>query len=193
MTYHVPCPESSPTPSHMHMPSVKTITYVPSMTIFPKQKIFFYKSKSIGQTPIFTCFYQVSRVFVGCEFLGSHCRLRMPSETFTNFHHWIHMSNQEYRVFHPRGYLSLLAIPNTHIFHFLFLLCDRETHFERCPILQSPLSNTKHSVDLPCTHDIPSNTKHNVDLYHALTPMSCDVLCINAMQCHYMYLRLHAQ
>ena len=64
------------------------------------------------------------------------------------------MSNQEYWVFHPMRYLSLLAIPNTHIFHFLFLLCDYETHFGRCPILLSPPSNTKHSVNLPCTHNI---------------------------------------
>ena len=51
-----------------------------------------------------------------------------------------HTSNpsiQEYRVFHPRGYLSLLVIPNTRIFHFLFLLCDRETHFGRCPIYRA--------------------------------------------------------
>ena len=45
----------------------------------------------------------------------------------------------------------------------------------------SPPSNTKHSVDQPCTHDIPLNTKHNVDLYHALTPMSCDVLVHNSI------------
>ena len=103
------------------------------------------------------------------------------------------MSNQEYRVFHPSGYLSFLVIPNTRIFHFLVLLCDRETHFGRCPILSSPPSNTKHRINLSYTHDIPLNTKHSVDLYHALTPMSCDVLCINAMQCHYMYFMLHAQ
>ena len=60
-------------------------------------------------------------------------------------------------------------------FSFPFSLCNRETHFGRCPILLSPQSNTKHSVDLPCTHDIPLNTKHSIDLYHALTPMSCDV------------------
>ena len=120
---------------------------------------------------------------MGCEFPGSHRWLRAPSNTFANFHHWIHMSNQEYQIFYPRGYLSLLAIPNTRIFHFLFLLCDRETHFGRCPILLSPLLNNKHSVDILCTHDIPSNTKHSVDLYHALIPMSCDVSCINAMQC----------
>ena len=86
------------------------------MTIFPKQKLFFYKSKYIEQTPIFTCFDQVPCVFVDSEFPGSHRRLRTPFDTFTNFHRWIHMSNQEYLIFYPIGYLSLLAIPNTHIF-----------------------------------------------------------------------------
>ena len=129
---------------------------------------------------------------MGSEFSGSHCMLCTPSDTFANFHHWIHISNQEYRVFHPRGYLSLLTIPNTRIFHLIFIFCDRETHFGRYPISPSPPSNTKHSVVLPCTNIIPSNTKHSVNLYHALPPMSFDVSCINAMQCHCMYLMLHA-
>ena len=133
VTHPIPFPESSPSPSHMHMPSVKIAIYVLSMTIFPKQKLLFYKSKSIGQTPILTCFYQIPCVYVGSEFLGSHRRLRTPSDTFVNFHCWIHMSNQEYWVFHYMGYLSLLAIPNTHIFHFLFLLCDHETHLDIVP------------------------------------------------------------
>ena len=90
---------------------------------------------------------------------------------------------------------------STHIFQFQ----NRATHFGRCPMLPRPQSNTKHSVDQPCTHNIPSNTKHSVDLYHALTPMSCDVLVHNAMQscnfsfipCYiydecYMYMPTHA-
>ena len=96
VTHPVPCPDSSPTPSYMHMPSVKTVFYVPSMTIFPKQNFLFYKSKSIGQSSISTCFYQVTYVFVGREFSGSHIRIRTPFKTFANFHRWIHMSNQEY-------------------------------------------------------------------------------------------------
>ena len=144
---------------------------------FSNKSLLFYKSNSIRQTLIFTCFYQVPCVFVGSEFPGSHLRLRSPFNTFANFHRLIHMSNQEYRVFHQRGYLSLLALPNTRIFHFLFLLNNRDTHFGCCPILPSP----------------PSNIKHSVDLYHALTPMSCDVPCINVMKCHCMYLMLYAQ
>ena len=118
---------------------------------------------------------------MGSEFPGSHRRLHTPSDTFANFHRLIHMSNQEYRVSHPMGYLSLLAIPNTRIFHFNFLLYNRETHFGHCPILSSPPSNTKHSVDLLCTHDISSNTKHSVDLptmhshpFNAMFPCICN-------------------
>ena len=117
---------------------------------------------------------------------------RLPTLFLTLIAGYICLTNNN-GFFHPSGYLSLLTIPSTCIFYFLFLLCNRETQFGRCPILPSPLSNTKHSVNLPCTHDIPSNTKHSVGLYHALTPMSCDIPCINAMQCHCLYLMLHAQ
>ena len=193
MTHPVPCSESSLTLSRMHMPSVKTVIYVPSMTIFQNKSFLFYKSKSIGQSLISTCFYQVPCVFVGNEFSGSHRGLHMPSDTFANFHRWIHMFNQEYRVFHPSGYLSLLAILNTCIFHFLFFYATVRLILNVVPFYRAHHRNTKHRVNLPCTHDIPSNTKHNVYLYHALTPMSCDVPCINSMQCHCMYLMIHAQ
>ena len=43
------------------------------------------------------------------EFSGSHRRLCTPSYTLTGFHLWTHMYNKKYQVFHPRGYLSLLA------------------------------------------------------------------------------------
>ena len=135
---------------------------------FQNKSFLFYKSKFIGQSPISTCFYQVPCFFVGNEFRGSHRRFRMPSDTFANFHHWIQMSNQEYRVFHLRGYQSLLAIPNTRIFHFIFLLCNRETHFGRCPILSSPPLNTKHSVNLPTMHSHPFN---------AMSPCICNARC----------------
>ena len=91
---------------------------------------------------------------------------------------------------HPRnpGRVSGSSLVNKRIFHFLFLLCNREAHFESCPILPSPPLNTKHNVDRPCTHDIPPNTKHNVDLYHALTPMSCDVCLAYANVMHHCML-----
>ena len=128
---------------------------------------------------------------MGCEFSRSHLRLHTPSDTFANFHRWIHMSNQEYLVFHLMWYLSLLALPNTCIFHFLFLLCNHETHFGRCPISLSPPLNTKHIVNLPRTHDIPSNTKHSVVLYHVLminhrTPNTESISTMHSHPCHEM-------
>ena len=150
---------------------------------FSKTKAFCF----INQNPLdklrYSLVFTKSRVFLWVANLDPRM-LRTPFDTFANFHHWIHMFNQEYWVFHPRGYLSILAIPNTRIFHFLFLLCNRETHFGRCPILPSPPSNTKHNIDLPCTHDIPSNTKHSVDLptmhshpFNAMSPCICNARC----------------
>ena len=81
---------------------------------FSKTKAFCF----INQNPLDKLRYLL--VFTKSRVFWSHRRLRMPSDTFSNFLRWIHMSNQEHRVFHPRGYLSLLAIPNTCTFPFLF-------------------------------------------------------------------------
>ena len=90
------------------------------MTILQNKSFLFYKSKSIGQTSILICFYQLPCVFVGNEFLGSHRRLHTPFDTFTNFHCWKHMSNQEYRVFHPRGGIYPFLLYPTHVFFISF-------------------------------------------------------------------------
>ena len=139
--------------------------------VFTKSRVFLWVANFQGLTAGFVLLPTLSRTFIA----GYICLTKNIG-------------------FFTRGGIYPYLLYPTHVFfHFLFLLCDRETHFGCCPILSSPPSNTKHSVDLPCTHDIPSNTKHSIDLYHALTPMSCDVPCINAMQCHCMYLMLHAQ
>ena len=68
-------------------------------------------------------------------------------------------------------------------------------HQTQCRPTMSSQHTIKHKTQcrsLPCTHNIPSNTKHSVDLYYALIPRSCDVPCINAMQCYCMYLMSHA-
>ena len=55
------------------------------------------------------------------------------------------------------------------------------------------------SLRIICILDVPSNPKHKVDHFHALTPMSCDAPCINAMQVSlhviscYMYTTCHMQ
>ena len=130
--------------------------------VFIKSSVFLWIANFRGLTTGFACLSTLSRTFIAIYICIT----------------------KNIRFFHPRGYLSLLAIPNTRIFHFLFLLCNRETHFGRCPILLSLPSNTKHSVDLPCTHDIPSNTKHSVDLrtmhshpFNVMSPCICNTRC----------------
>ena len=41
---------------------------------------------------------------------------------------------------------------------------------------------SRQCLRIICILGVPSNPKHKVDHFHALTPMSCDALCINAMQ-----------
>ena len=117
------------------------------------------------------------------EFSGSHHRLCMPSDTFVNFHRWIHMFNQEYRVFHPRGYLSLIAIPNTRIFHFLFLYATVRLILGVVPFYrahhQTPNTLSIYHV-LTTYHRTPNtvsiSTMHSHPC-HAMSPCICNARC----------------
>ena len=84
------------------------------MTIFSKTKSFCF----INQNPLdippmsIACVY----AFVGHRFSVSH---RSSSHVFQHFYGLSLtgiMYNGNYRFFHSKGYLSLLVIPNTHIF-----------------------------------------------------------------------------
>ena len=123
--------------------------------VFTKSRVFLWVENFRGLTAGFACLPTLSRTFIE----GYICLTKSTSF----FIRW--------------GIYPYLLYPTHVFFHFLFLLSDCETHFGHCPILQSP----------------PSNTKHSVDLYHELTPMSYDVPFKNAMQCYCMYLMRHAQ
>ena len=73
------------------------------------------------------------------------------------------MYNHIYRVFYSMRYLSLLSITR----HIFSLSCIQ------------PCDSVEHH---PMVLSLPSNTKRSVDPYHALTPMSCNVLV--HMQCN---------
>ena len=74
--------------------------------IISKQKSFVYKPKLIGcYTPNDISYTKLICLFVGSEFLRSHHRLRMPSNTFWTF---IVGVSKPVRVLHPREYLALL-------------------------------------------------------------------------------------
>ena len=108
------------------------------------------------------------------EFPGSHHWLCTPSNTFANFHCWTHMSNQEYRVFHLRGYLSLLDIPNTRIFHFLFLY-----------------ATVRLILDVVQFYRAHNQTPNTVSIYHVLTtyhrtPNTISISTMHSHLCHAM-------
>ena len=118
-THPIPCPESSTTPPHMYMPSVKTKPPFCSINdhFFQNKSFFFYKSKSIGRFPISTCISQVPCVyaFVGHRFPGLH---RRTPRTFTTFlTPPVIMSNLNTRSF--TGGVSTNLLCPTHIF-FIF-------------------------------------------------------------------------
>ena len=159
MTHSVPYPESSPSPSHMHMPSVKTVIYVPSMTIFSKTKAFCF----INQNPLdklrYSLVFTKSHVFLWVvNFWGLTARFtRLPtlSRTF------------------PRGYLSLLAIPNTHILHFFFYATMRLI------------------LDVIPFYQAHHQTPNTMSIYHVLTtyhrtPNTMSISTMNSHPCHAM-------
>ena len=116
MTHPVPCHESSPTPSHMHMPSVKTVIYVPSMTIFPKKAFCF-----INQNPLdklrYSLVFTKSYVFLWVtNFRGLTAGFaRLPTLSRTFIAGYICLTKNT-RFFTRGGIYPLLIYPNTRIF-----------------------------------------------------------------------------
>ena len=122
MTYPISCPESSPTPSHMYILSMKT---KPSFCFINGQ---FFKTKAfcfINQISLDDSRYQLEflkfRVFMhlwAMDFQVYTTGHRTPFQHFYGLSPPMIMSNCEFLVFHPRGDLPQLAMPNTHIFIF---------------------------------------------------------------------------
>ena len=137
------CLEPSLNPSHMHTSCMKNLHF--------QNKIFlFYISNpwTVSENPLYSksmCLLWVT------NFLGFHRRRRTPSNTFVDIHCWMDMFDQEYKPFHLRGCLSLIATTRHIISNRATLRCH--------PFFRARHLNTKHSV-LSC---------------HALTPVSRDV------------------
>ena len=77
------------------------------------------------------------------------------------------MSKPYTRFFTRGGVYPYLLHPFTHV---LFMPCNREFQFGRCPILLSSPSNTKHSVDLTMSSRHTSNTNTVLMIYHGRIP-----------------------
>ena len=92
--------------------------------------------------------YSISMCLLkGIGFLVSHRGLHKPRH-FYGLSLLRTMSDHNWRVFHPRGDLSLLA-DTRHIFSFS---CNRATLLDVVPFIELTQSNTKHNVDLPTMH-----------------------------------------
>ena len=125
VTHPIPCPDSSPTPSHMHMPSVKNRTVI----MFHQWP--FFKTKDfcfINQNPLDGSRYQLAlskfRVFMHLWAMDFRVYTVGRCMSFRHFYYLsplVIMSNHECRVFHHRGeggiYPNLQCL--THIFSFL--------------------------------------------------------------------------
>ena len=87
-------------------------------------------------------------LFVGSGFLVSHSRLRKPKH-FNSLSLSGTMSNHNWRVFHPRGDLSLLT-DTRHIFS---VSCNHATLLDVVPFTE-PTQSTLNAVSIyqPCTH-----------------------------------------
>ena len=123
MTHSVPCPESSPTPSHMHMPSVKTVigvspndlthwTTLQYLFNFIKSHVFLWVVNFRGLTTGFARLSTLSRNFI----TGYIC-----------------LTKNKIWVFHPAGgggggICPILLHPNTYNL-LLLLFYTRETQF----------------------------------------------------------------
>ena len=105
------------------------------------------------------------RLLVGNGFLVSHRKLSKPKH-FYNISPLRTMSNHNWRVFHPRGDLSLLA-DTQHIFSLSFSsivrLCWTLSY-----LTEPTQSNTKRSVDLSTMYSHP---------FHAMSPCICNAIC----------------
>ena len=143
--------------------------WITSNDHFTKQISFVYKQNSFQMIHLNDHFtFKTMCLFVGSEFLVSHhrlCKLKhfyglLPLGT---------MSDHNWRVFHPRAFLSLL-VDTRHIFYFLLYsivrLCWMLSH-----LTEPTQSNSKRGVDSSTMHSHPS-----IAMY----------LCICNAMCHFM-------
>ena len=74
------------------------------------------------------------------------------------------MSDHNWRVFHPRGDLSLL-VDTRHIF---YVSCNRATLLDVVPFIKPTQSNTKRNVNSLIMHSHPFNV---------MSPCICNAIC----------------
>ena len=143
-----------------------THAYATYENLYFQNKIFlFYNSIpwTISEKPLYS---KVMCLLWVKNFPRSHRKHRTHSDTFTNFHRLIHMSDQEYMFFTLGGCLSLLATTR-------HIISNRAT-LGRRPFFRAHHLNTKHSV-LSC-HALTlvlSNVPVHMQCRMSLLVLSC--------------------
>ena len=162
VTHPIPCPESSSTSSHMHMPSAK------NQTVIMFHQWSFFKTKAfcfIHQNPLDGSRYRLAfpmfRVFMhlwAMDFPVYTAGRHMPFQYFYDLSPPVIMSNRECRVFHPRGrgiYPNLLC--PTHIF-FIFKTVRLMLDVVPCYRAYHRTLNTVSINHVPTTYHRTPNT-----------------------------------
>ena len=174
VTHPVPFPESSPTLSHMHMPSVKTVIYVPSMTIFQNNFFCF-----INQNPLDNLRYQLVftkfRVFLCvANFWGLTAGFaRLPTLLQTFIAGYICLTKNT--GFFTRGGIYPFLLYPTHVFFIFFFF------YETVRII----------LDVVPFYQAHHRTPNTVSIYHVLTtyhqtPNTVSISTIHSHPCHAM-------
>ena len=122
--------------------------------------------------------FKIHAPFVGSKILVSHRGLRKPRH-FYDLSPLGTMSDHNWRVFHSRGDLSLLA----DTWHIFSVSCNHATLLDAVLFTEPTKSNTKHSVDLPTMHSHPTQCDAPV---HIQCKMPLHVISCYMYNEHYM-------
>ena len=175
VTHPVPCPKSSPTPSHMHMSSVKTVIYVPSMTIFQNNFFFCF----INQNPLDNLRYQL----VFTKFLVFLCVANfrgltagfacLPTLLQTFIVGYICLTKNI--EFFTRGGIYPFLLCPTHVFFIFFFF----------------YATVRIILDVVPFYQAHHRTLNTVSIYHVLmtyhqTPNTVSISTIHSQPCHAM-------
>ena len=137
MTHPVPCPESSPTPSQMHMPSVKIVigvlpndlthwTTLQYLFNFIKSRVFLWVANFQGLTAGFVRILTLSRTFI----TGYIC-----------------LTKNKIWVFHPGGGgvgSAPSCFTQAHVIYYYYCFTPVSLNFGCCPNFRAHYTFTKN-------------------------------------------------
>ena len=175
MTHPILCPKSPPTPSHMHMPSVKTAIDVPSMNIFSKTKVFCFISQNPLDELRYSLVFTKSHVFLWvANFRGLIASFAcLPTLLRTFIVRYICLTKNT-GFFTRWGIYPYLLYP-THIFFISFFF----------------YATMRHILNVVPFYQAHHQTPNTVSIYHILTtyyrtPNTVSISTMHSHPCHAM-------